>query len=186
MIGLLILTLVIVHYRKRSGFYLLGLVSFGFYLLSIINIIYFPILLPDNWPSNLNWKDTIHSFSQVNLIPFNYGPLFIYPANLKTFLRDVIGNILLTIPFGFGICFLFPLRTKQILLTAFVTGFILEGVQLVMKLTLGIYFHAVDITDVLTNAFGVLMGSVFFWAIKWIFHNLNIYIKKKKVETEVE
>ncbi len=168
-IGLLILTLVIRRCRKRSWSYLLGLALFGLYLLAVIEILFFPIPVPANWPANLTWKETLQSLSQINWIPFNYGPMFFHLTSLFKF-RDIIANILLTIPFGFGICFLLPLRNKQILLTAVGAGLALEGTQLLMKLSLGVFFHTVDITDVLTNALGVLAGSGLYRAVLWISH----------------
>lgn len=176
-IGLLILTLVISRYRKRGWFYLLGLALFGLYLLAVIEILFFPIPVPANWPANLTWKDTLQSLSQVNLIPFNYGPMFLHSTSFFTF-RDIIANILLTIPFGFGICFLLPLRNKQILLTAVGVGLALEGTQLLMKLSLGVFFHTVDITDVLTNALGVLVGSGLYRAVLWISHTIRKHAQR--------
>jgi glycopeptide antibiotics resistance protein len=173
LIGLLILGLVISYCRKRGWFYLLGLALMGFYLLAVIGILFFPIPVPENWPTNLTWGDTLLSLSQVNLIPFNYGSMFLHSTSFYTSFRDIIGNILLTIPFGFGICFLIPLRNKQVLLTAVGVGLTLEGIQLLMKLILGVFFHSVDINDVLMNALGVLVGAGLYRAVKWISHNIQ-------------
>jgi len=177
LISLLILILVISKNRKRGWSYLLGLALFGFYLLAIIEILFFPIPVPANWPANLTWQSTIQSLSQVNLIPFNYGPMFLHSTSPFTY-RDVIANILLTIPFGFGICFLIPLRNKQIFLTSVGAGLALEGVQLLMKLSLGVFFHTVDITDVLMNALGVLAGSGLYRVVLWIFHRFQEHTQK--------
>lgn len=166
---------IILHFRKRSRFYRFCLVLFGFYLLVLIGLAFFPISIPENWPANLNWADTIHSLSHVNLIPFNYRSALFYRSGLFSAFRDIFLNVLLTIPFGFLMDFLVPLRKKQIIWIVAAAGFTLEGVQLLLKLILGTYFHAVDITDVITNALGALIGLVLYWITKTIAHFIRVH-----------
>jgi glycopeptide antibiotics resistance protein len=106
----------------------------------------------------LTWKETLRLLSQVNFIPFNYGSLSLYKDSLFSFLRDITLNIVLTIPFGLGIGYLTKTTGKQIILIAIATGLILEGIQLAIKLISGLFFHAVDISDVIWNALGVIIG----------------------------
>jgi glycopeptide antibiotics resistance protein len=164
---------VILQYRKRGRLYMFCLALFGFYLLVVIGTVFFPVPVPENWPANLTWRDTLLSLSQVNLIPFNYRSVFLYRTGFHTALRDIIGNIVLTIPFGFLTGFLLPLRKKQVLWMAVGVGLALEGMQLLLKLTLGVYLHSVDITDVLTNALGVLLGSGFYRTVILIFRHFK-------------
>lgn len=158
LIGLLVLIIFIVRLRSHGWVYVLVLVLFGFYIMAVIDVVFFPIPLPRNWPANLTWKETKFLMSQVNLIPFNYGSLSLYPSSLFSALRDVALNIILTIPFGWGICYLSKPQSKRIIWIALATGFFLEGTQLVLKLTLGVFFHAVDISDVIWNGLGVIAG----------------------------
>jgi glycopeptide antibiotics resistance protein len=158
LLGLLILIMIIVRMRTHGWVYMLVLALFGLYIMAVIDVIFFPIPLPRNWPANLPWKETLTLLSQVNLIPFNYGSLFLYPSSFFSALRDVILNIVLTIPFGWGISYLTKTSGKRIIWLALAAGLFLEGTQLIMKLTLGVFFHAVDISDVIWNALGVLAG----------------------------
>ncbi len=158
LVGLLILIIMIVHLRSRGWIYMLVLALFGLYIMAVIDVVFFPIPLPGNWPVNLTWRETLRLLSQVNLIPFNYGSLFLYPDSLFTVLRDVALNVILTIPFGWGICYLTKSHGKHIIWLALAAGLFLEGTQLIMKLTLGVFFHAVDISDVIWNGLGVLVG----------------------------
>jgi len=158
LMGVMILVILIVRLRSRGRAYLLVLTLFCLYVMAVIDVVFFPIPLPGNWPENLTWRETMQALSQVNLIPFNYGSLFLYPDSLFTALRDVAANIVLTIPFGWGISYLTKLQGKRIIWLALATGLFLEGTQLMMKLILGVFIHAVDISDVIWNGLGVVMG----------------------------
>ncbi len=155
--GLFALCWILFRSRRRGRKYLLWLSLFGLYLLALLNVDFFPIHLPENWPHNLNWEDTLLTLRTVHWIPFDYGPFWLSTDRFVSATRDVLGNILLTIPFGF---FLRPFLTskRKILLGALGVGLTLEGVQLVLKLTFGLYLHSADMTDVLTNALGVMLG----------------------------
>jgi glycopeptide antibiotics resistance protein len=158
LIGLLILILIIVRLRSRGWVYIFILALFGFYVMAVVDVIFFPIPLSRNWPANLTWKETLYQLSQVNLIPFNYGSLSLYTSSLFSALRDVALNIILTIPFGWGISYLTKLQGKRIIWIALATGLFLEGTQLILKLALGVFYHAVDVTDVIWNGLGVIAG----------------------------
>jgi glycopeptide antibiotics resistance protein len=139
---------------------------------------FFPIPLPENWPRNLSWRDTIRALTEINLIPFNFG------VNSKTFtsfenaLGDIVINVLLTIPFGLGVCYLVPMRAKQVIFLILATGLTLESFQLLGKLSLGVYYHSVDINDVLMNGLGALLGYVFYRLINWFFKKQRAAQKK--------
>lgn len=157
LLGLLILCWVLFRSRRRGGKYLLWLALFGLYLLALIHVDFFPIHLPENWPHNLNWEDTLLTLRTVHWLPFDYGPFWLSADRFVSAARDVLGNILLTIPFGI---FFHPyLRSRrQLLFLALSVGLILEGIQLILKLIFGLYLHSADMTDVLMNALGVLIG----------------------------
>lgn len=76
---------------------------------------------------------------------------------------------MLTIPFGFGLPFIVRIRGWHYLWLAFAVGLTIELSQLVMSLIVGFGYRAVDITDVLTNAAGVLIGYVFFCVFSWVY-----------------
>jgi glycopeptide antibiotics resistance protein len=158
-VGLLILIAAIVHFRKRDWVYVILLALFGAYVMAVVDFIFFPIFFPENWPANLTWKDTIRGLNEINLIPLYYARIGSMSASLGNILYDIVGNILLTVPFGLGFCFLTGLRDKRIFWVALSVGLFLEGAQLLMKLIFGVFFHSVDVNDVLFNALGVVIGS---------------------------
>ncbi|MGV8026554.1 MAG: VanZ family protein [Anaerolineaceae bacterium] len=148
---------------------------FGFYLLAVLDAIFFPILIPANWPANLNTTEIVRALQQVNWHPFYFGPSVSsasYPgANMQRIhWFDIIGNILLTIPLGLGIAYFRRMNLKCALWIALTVGLLFEGIQLIVKLILGVYYHAVDINDVIWNALGVLIGFGIF--------KLGIYISQ--------
>lgn len=149
--------------HRRGWRHLLVLALFGFYFLAVLDAIFFPILIPENWPANLSATETVRALRQVNWIPLHFGSVAdsaAYPgANLRHIQWfDIIGNILLTIPLGLGLSYFRPMLFKRTLWMALAVGLLFEGMQLIIKLILGVYYHAVDINDVIWNALGFLLG----------------------------
>ena len=72
-------------------------------------------------------------------------------------------NFLLTIPFGIGLGYLKKPRFLKMCLWALLVGLSLDGIQLVVKLATGTFYHAVDINDVILNSLGVLFGYFLYW-----------------------
>lgn len=155
--SLLVLLVILFRSRKRGVKSLLRLSLFGLYLLALINVDFFPIHLPANWPRNLNWEDTLRTLGTVHWIPFDYGPFWLSADRFVSAARDVLGNILLTLPFGFYL-HPFPYSRWQLPFWALGVGLTLEGIQLALKLIFGLYLHSADMTDVLMNALGVVSG----------------------------
>jgi glycopeptide antibiotics resistance protein len=163
LLGLLALTLACFSLRKRGWVYLAGLTVFGFYLLFVIDMMFFPIPIPEGWPYNLKWDAVANSLAHnVNLIPGNYGSMFSYAAlgriSSQVVFEQIAGNVLLTLPFGLGIGFLTRLRGWRLVWLGMGTGLALEGAQLLFMLIGVGYPHSVDINDVLLNALGVWVG----------------------------
>jgi glycopeptide antibiotics resistance protein len=161
LVGLPLLALVLILLRRRrtGPLYLLGVGLFGFYLIGIVNLVFFPILLPPNWPEGVTLEGAQRTFSHVNLIPFYYGDMF--TLNFRTIIYEIAGNFLLTVPFGFGLPFLARLQAKRMPWLALGVGLTFEITQLALALILGSYARSVDINDVLLNAAGVLFGYGF-------------------------
>lgn len=178
LMGMAIFGLVAFLLRRRGCAYLIGLALFCAYLLALVAVVFFPIPIPENWPRNLTREGTLQSLQSVNLVPFNYSLMFPYEDGPRTYLRphalrDIIANIILTIPFGIGFCYLFRPHPVLIVLLAASVGLALEGVQLFLKLALGVYAHAVDITDVIMNGLGVLIGAAVFIVLRAIIRTIN-------------
>jgi len=163
--GLVFLALMSFRVRRRALVYRAGLALFCFYMMAVINVLFFPILVPENWLDNLRWDEIAFSLANtrgVNLIPFNYGRMFSdLSAGLirpNIVIREIGGNILLTIPFGLGTAFLTRISGWRMIGLALGVGLALEGIQLVFMLIGVGYPHSVDVNDILLNGLGVMIG----------------------------
>lgn len=160
----MVILITVVYKNRKSGWrHLLALTFFGFYLLIVSDIIIFPILIPENWPANLNVADTLRALQQINWRPFYFdvpASSVAYPgANMRHFQWfDIVGNILLTIPLGLGMAYFTRMNTTRAAWVALAVGSLFEGTQLLIKLTLGVYYHTVDVNDVIWNTLGFLLG----------------------------
>lgn len=160
LIGMLMIALfVIIQWRRGHNLaYLLCFFLFASYLLVLLDVMFLPIQVPQDWPRNITIQAELFVLSHVNLIPFYFGNLF-QMSNITVF-WELVGNILLTLPFGFGLPFLINISSKRILPVVCLTGFALETTQLVINL-LGLissHGHSVDINDILLNTSGILLG----------------------------
>ncbi len=169
--GALLLLVLLLHcWRKeRSWPYLFFLSLFWIYILVVLAMIFFPIRIPREWPSNISQQNIQSTLSHVNYIPFNFGNLFI--SNATVIFEQLIGNILLTLPFGFGLPFLVYVPDKRIFRLALFSGVVLEGIQFLIML-LGIisgYGHSVDINDVILNSIGILVGYSLYYGFSLCF-----------------
>lgn len=168
MLGFLILALTVARQRKRGWLYLSALGLFGIYLMGVVNIVAFPIVLPQYWPTFRNWQELQFNLTQmVNLIPFNYGNMLNVTPYIV--LREIGGNILLTVPFGLGVNLFYPITRRQMFWLAIATGLVLEVTQLLIIVVIGHSMHSNDINDVLLNASGVLIGYGLYRAASWGF-----------------
>jgi glycopeptide antibiotics resistance protein len=158
-IAVLLVVLLVLYRRKRSFSFLFCFAIFWLYLLGVLKMAIFPIHIPI--PGQLNQEP----FSpRMNLVPFYFR---CWP--LAMCLREILGNIFLTMPFGFIICFLLRLKARDFLWVAPAVGLTLEGTQLALSLLLRSAFRAVDINDVLLNALGVGLGYAFFRLFAWLY-----------------
>lgn len=109
--------------------------------------------------------------SYLTLAPTSYafvGPQYVSPMmigtapiNLVPFwstTADFYQNVVMMLPMGIYLGLLLPkLKLKNVLLTGLAVSCTIEGLQFVLDLTVGLS-RWVDINDVLTNTFGVLVG----------------------------
>lgn len=65
MIEALILALVINRFHEGDRANQIGWALIGLYLLAMIAVVIFPIYLPEGWPANLNWEDTIRNLRRI-------------------------------------------------------------------------------------------------------------------------
>jgi glycopeptide antibiotics resistance protein len=163
-VAILIVLLPILLRRKYSPSYLFFFSVFWVYLLILVSVTIFPIPLPDAGMF-LTKQQITFVLSHINFVPFKY--LSDPYVNPHIVFREIFQNVLLTIPFGFGISFIAQFKARDYLWLAIAVGLAIEIAQLVISLDVGAY-RTVDITDVLLNATGVLLGYLFFRAFAWL------------------
>lgn len=112
-------------------------------------------------------------------VPMNMVPFIDVLAGRGDFLRQVVLNIIMTIPFGF----LFPLtqnRTAKFSKTVLFCFLMSLGIEMLQPLISG--FRSSDITDLITNVIGGMLGYAFYVVFKpvtfWILKHLKTGNKK--------
>lgn len=160
---ILIVIITILWKQKRSPSYIFCFSLFWVYLLLLMSVTIFPIPLSENISTVFTEQQLTFTLSHVNLVPFKYFTFF----NKYVVFREIIRNILLTIPFGFGIRFITPFRAKNFIWLSIAVGLAIEVTQLVISLGVAGAYRTIDVTDVLLNAIGALLGFVLFKAFAW-------------------
>ena len=112
-----------------------------------------------------------HSYVPMNLVPF-----IDVSTGRGDFIRQVVLNIVMTIPFGF----LLPLiKNKKInLMKTILYTFLLSlGIEILQPLING--FRSSDITDLITNIIGGIIGYILYLIFKPLTTKILSYIKEK-------
>jgi glycopeptide antibiotics resistance protein len=167
--GVLCIILPVLRWQKRSLSYLLFFSIFWTYLLAVVQVVIFPIFTNTN-PSNARFIPSI------NLLPFYFGDCSMF--NLCV--RGIAENILLTIPFGFGINFLIKIKPTTIPWLAIFVGFAFEFSQLVISVILRSGYRTIDISDVIFNNIGVLIGYGLFRMFAWLYVRVTKYFNLRQ------
>ncbi len=110
-----------------------------------------------------------HPYTPMNLVPF-----IDVLEGRGDFFRQIVLNIIMTIPFGF----LFPLtrnRTAKFSRTVFACFLMSLGIEILQPLING--SRSSDVTDLITNMIGGMLGYVFYLIFKpvtfWILDHLK-------------
>lgn len=136
----------------------------------LVMVLFFTLM-----PFTISFNGTNNLFMETaNLIPFRDVRLHYDGA-----IREVILNIIMMIPFGI----LYPsIKKKGIFKTVLITLFFSLFIELSQLLSVwwnGVSPRIFDVTDLITNTFGGLIGYLVFIVIKPIvFKNVNLTIKK--------
>lgn len=110
-----------------------------------------------------------HPYTPMNLVPF------IDVLNSRgDFVRQVGLNIIMTIPFGFLVPFIKKENVK-LLKIAFYTFLLSLGIELLQPLINGV--RSADITDLLTNVMGGIIGYVMYLIFKPLTTKILNYLK---------
>ncbi|MFY9214707.1 MAG: VanZ family protein [Tissierellaceae bacterium] len=133
------------------------------YIVMVLFVTLMPLPIPFLNGTNNLFLET------VNLIPFRDLRLNYYGA-----VREIFLNIIMMIPFGF----LYPIIRKVGILktvtVVFLFSLTIESTQLLSAFWGGLASRSFDVTDLITNTFGGLVGYLFFSTLKpIIFKILN-------------
>lgn len=129
-------------------------ILFGIYCILIVWIILFKFSISIN---DILGLDKIR---KINLIPFYYFNEVGFGFHFK----EVLDNLLIFIPFGIYLKMLNK-DNKKIILYGFVFSLALEVCQFIFKL------GAIDITDLITNTLGTIVGVYIYVLLEKIFKN---------------
>jgi glycopeptide antibiotics resistance protein len=169
---ILAIILIIKSRQNRNLSYIFCLTVFSLYLIFVIDKTLFPIHIPS--PFGESWKIHLGPFSKINLIPFNLGTSNLRNSyQLRFFLYEIFANILLTIPFGFGVSFVAHVKQRNFYWIPLAVGLGIEMTQLLISFIIRFLYRAIDINDVILNAFGVLIGYGIFRVFAWIYLSLT-------------
>lgn len=146
-----------------------------FYLCAVLCV----TILPIDFTLDFKWK--YHSsinITYIHLKPFN-DLIMGYRGSIK----QIILNIIMTIPFGFLCCVLKKNSTIiGVTLKTFLLSFTIEFIQLIMTIFL-LHHRSCDVTDLITNVIGGIIGFLFYKFLKVIWSKKRIIVlwtKKKR------
>ena len=112
-----------------------------------------------------------HPYTPMNLVPF------IDVLNSRgDFVRQVGLNIIMTIPFGFLVPFIKKENVK-LLKIVFYTFLLSLGIELLQPLINGV--RSADITDLITNVIGGIIGYVMYLIFKPLITKILNYLKNR-------
>ena len=127
-------------------------VLFIIYCILLIWIILFKLSFSTNEITNLV------KVNPINLIPFRYY------NGTRNHLKEIIQNIIIFIPFGIYLKMLNK-NNKQVILYGVIFSLVLEISQFIFKL------GACDITDIITNTSGTILGLLGYLLLVKLFKN---------------
>lgn len=112
-----------------------------------------------------------HQYTPMNLVPF------IDVLNSRgDFVRQVGLNVIMTIPFGFLVPFI-KKENVRLLKIVFYTFLLSLGIELLQPLING--FRSADITDLITNVIGGIIGYVMYLIFRPLTTKILNYIKNR-------
>lgn len=112
-----------------------------------------------------------HPYKSMNLIPF-----IDVLSGRGDFIRQVGLNVIMTIPFGFLVSFIKKENVK-LLKIVFYTFILSLGIELLQPLINGV--RSADITDLLTNVMGGIIGYVMYLIFKPLTTKILNYLKNR-------
>lgn len=166
-LGLIIYIPIMVIYLRKKYSVTKNLLIFIFvvYLLLVIGVTIFP--LP--WQTNLlNHLRQRSPGLRTNIIPLKSIISMLQNNTVHDMVKQLVGNIILTIPFGFIYTLTFNKRKTLVntIIPGIIFSILIELLQLLIGQVIGYSYRVVDIDDVLLNTIGITMGYYLFIIIK--------------------
>lgn len=163
-IYLVIRVVKVVKNRRINWFQEIIKLLFIIYIAELIGVTLFPIFIAiGNKPSifPITYKKRFYPI-YVNLNPFNYYGF--HSDSAYIIIKNIFGNIFLMLPYTILLAFNFKKmrRWKMAIGTALLTSVSIELIQLVWQLTLLNMSRKTDITDVIQNLIGAVIGFILY------------------------
>jgi glycopeptide antibiotics resistance protein len=177
----LLVVLIVLRKREKSLSYLFFFSAFWIYLLLVLKLEIFPIPI-----AKFDGQDTQEllssMLSSINLKPFYFGHFI----TIQDIFITIIQYLIFAAPFGFGLSFIASFNPKDFLWLSILFGVGIEIAQFIISLVavfLGVWSaeHMVDITDVILNIFGVLLGYGLFRVFAIWYKSLQWSLKSKGI-----
>ncbi|MDM5299939.1 VanZ family protein [Bacillus pumilus] len=155
----------------------LSYILFSVYVASLVSLTFFPfpyqkklieIMIEDN-------LGTIHNF-----IPFKtiFGSL---ELGLTSFIKQIIGNVLLFLPLGFILPILFSFhQLRKVIYIGFLVSLSIELIQFGLGLIIGYNYRSFDVDDLITNTVGTFIGVIIYQYSKHVLDQYNLTLRVKK------
>ncbi|MBR2067311.1 MAG: VanZ family protein [Solobacterium sp.] len=119
------------------------------------------------------------SFFHLEVFEFNWIPFLDWKYQYGNYIEESIANIFLFIPFSlsYGICF--RKRPYLAIPIGFFFSMFIEFTQALLLLN-----RVGDISDILTNTFGCILGVGLYYLIKERIYNMNLNDKAKEKQLD--
>jgi len=153
-----IIVLIIGVKRKFSLSKHLYILALYLYIMAVLAVTLFPIPFQKNLIKDMQASNYLKN----NFIPFKSISEMLQQHNISTFLRQILGNILLFAPLGFFVPLIFKniSRFRSILVIGIVSSVGIELLQLMLSSILGITYKVTDIDDIILNTIGAISGFI--------------------------
>lgn len=170
---------VLLYYKlkKNHKYKLSFMILFIIYLLVFFSVTIFPITI-------------VTELGKGTFIDTNQGAFFqlipgagLEDITMYSFIKQIIGNILLFVPMYFFIRYIMEGRKKATLKSigiGILASFGIELVQLLINIITNYANHICDIDDIICNTIGVVVGALLFMLIGKI-KVMNKFVKEKIV-----
>lgn len=158
------LLLAINNFKKYSKEKILWVSLLYFY----IWIILFLTIVPKDFTINPYWRDIKPIYKPYD----NFKPYYDFLLNRKGAITDIVLNILMMIPFGFLYSKVKQTNAFKVIFITFIFTLFIETTQLLTTKFL-IYNRNFDVTDIINNTIGGLIGYLLYKGLKHYRRKIN-------------